>query len=143
MFEIVEKFSYLGLFAILFIEEAGIFLPIPGDIFIATVAALPNTNYFALVATVVLATLAGSTILFTLSKTFGNKLLVRLAKYIRLDEKRIKKIEKWFQKYGGATIVIGRLIPGLRTVTPFTAGLFKINYKTFWLFLKKSRRKSS
>src|SRR3990167_8496327 len=99
MFEIVEKFSYLGLFAILFIEEAGIFLPVPGDIFIATVAARPNTNYFALVATVVLATLAGSTILFSLSRTLGNKLLIRFGKYIHLDEKKIKRIERWFQKY--------------------------------------------
>ena len=47
MLEIVEKFSYFGLFLILFIEEGGIPLPVPGDIFIATVSALPNSNSFS------------------------------------------------------------------------------------------------
>ena len=133
MLEFVEKFSYLGLFIILFIEEGGIPLPIPGDVFIATVSALPNSNYFLIVLTVTLATLAGSTILFTLATKFGHKLLVKFGKYIKITPQKIKKVEKWFEKYGGAAIVIGRLIPGLRIVTPFAAGLFGVSYKTFWL----------
>ena len=134
MFEFVEKFSYLGLFIILFIEEGGIPLPIPGDIFIASVAALPNSNYFLVVAVVMTATLTGSTILFTSAAKFGHKLLVKFGKYIKITPQKIKKVEKWFKKYGGLAIVIGRLIPGLRIVTPFVAGLFGVSYKTFWLY---------
>ena len=134
MLEFVQQYSYLGLFLILFIEEGGIPLPIPGDIFIATAAALPSSNYFLIVATVVVATLAGSTILFTLTKKFGHRLLLKYGKYIKITPDKIKKVEKWFDKYGGATIVIGRLIPGLRTITPFTAGLFDVSYKTFWVY---------
>ena len=134
MLEFVEKFSYLGLFGILLIEEGGIPLPIPGDIFIATVAALPRSNYFLVVITVVTATLIGSTILFTLSKKIGHRLLLKYGKYVKITPQKVKKIEKWFVKYGGAAIVIGRLIPGLRIVTPVSAGLFDISYKTFWLY---------
>ena len=134
MFGVVEQYSYFSLLLILFAEEGGIPLPIPGDIFIASVAALPNSNYFLVVATVVLATLSGSTILFILSRTLGNKLFDKFGKYIKLTPKRIKKAQRWFKKYGGFAIVIGRLIPGLRTVTPFVAGLFEVSYKTFWLY---------
>lgn len=134
MAELIQHYSYFGLFLIIFAEEGGVPLPIPGDIFIAAAAALPNTNYFALVATVAFATLLGSTILFTLSRTLGHKLLTRFGKYIKLDQKKIKRVEGWFQKYGRATIVIGRFIPGLRVVTPFTAGLFKVSYRTFWVY---------
>ena len=134
MLEFVEKFSYLGLFLILFIEEGGIPLPIPGDIFIATVAALSKTNYFSLVLTVVAATLCGSTILFTLARFLGHKLIVKFGKYIKLTPEKIKKNEKWFIKHGGKAIVIGRLIPGLRIVTPAVAGIFEVSYKTFWLY---------
>lgn len=134
MLEFVEKFSYLGLFIILFIEEVGIPLPIPGDIFIATVAALPNSNYFLIILTVVTATLAGSTILFKLSKKFGHKLLIKYGKYIKITPQKIKKIEKWFEKYGGAAIIVGRLIPGLRIVTPIVAGTFGISYKSFLIY---------
>jgi len=132
--DFVERFSYLGLFLILFAEEGGIPLPIPGDIFIATVAALPKTNYFLLVLTVVTATLCGSTILFTLARFFGHKLIVKFGKYIKLTPEKIKRIEKWFEKRGGLAIVIGRLIPGLRIITPAVAGIFEVSYRTFWLY---------
>lgn len=131
---LIQDYSYLGLFVILFIEEAGVFLPVPGDIFIAATAALPQSNYLAIVATVMAATLCGSTILFFLSRTLGHKLLTKFGKFIKLTPPRIKKVEKWFKQYGGAAIVIGRLIPGLRIVTPFVAGLFEVDYKTFWAY---------
>src|SRR3989344_2500133 len=134
MMDLIQHYSYLGLFVILFIEEAVIFLPVPGDIFIAATAALPQSNYLMVVATVTASTLCGSTILFFLSKTFGRKLLTKFGKFIRLTPPRISKVESWFEKYGGSAIIIGRLIPGLRTVTPFVAGLFEVNYKTFWAY---------
>ena len=132
--DLIEKYSYFGLFLILLVEESGIPIPIPGDLFIAATAALPNSNYFLTVITVTVATLIGSTILFTLSKKFGHKLLLKYGKYIKFTPEKIKKVEKWFEKYGGAAIIIGRLIPGLRTATPFAAGLFQVSYKTFWLY---------
>lgn len=134
MFEFFQTYSYVGLSLILLAEEGGIPLPIPGDIFIATVAALPNSNYFLTVLTVVISTLVGSTILFSISKKFGNPLLIKYGKFIKVDEKKVRKIEKWFIKYGGLAIIIGRLIPGLRIVTPFVAGTFNVSYKTFWLY---------
>lgn len=134
MLEFFQTYSYLGLSIILFLEEAGIPLPIPGDIFIATVATLPNSNYFLTVLTVVISTLTGSTILFSISKKFGNPLLKKYGKHLKMDDKKVKKIEKWFTKYGGLAIITGRLIPGLRIVTPFVAGTFNLSYKTFWLY---------
>jgi len=132
--EFVEQYSYLGLFFILFIEEGGVPLPVPGDIFIATVAALPSSNYLLTILTVILATLIGSTFLFTIARKFGRNLLKKYGKYIKLTPEKIKKVDKWFKKHSGMAIVIGRLIPGLRIVTPFVAGLFGISYKTFWLY---------
>lgn len=132
--DFIEKYSYLGLFVILLIEEAGIPLPIPGDLFIGAASALPNSNYFFIVATVVTATLIGSTILFTLSSKVAHPLLVKFGPKIKITPEKIKKVEKWFEKYGGFAIVIGRLIPGLRIITPIVAGLFGVSYKTFWLY---------
>src|SRR3990167_7468935 len=85
--ELIEKFSYFeftrnmlsyfGLFLILFVEEGGIPLPVPGDIFIAAVSALPDSNYFLIVLTTASATLIGSTILFTLSHKICQPLIMK------------------------------------------------------------------
>src|SRR4030067_3827593 len=101
MLTIVEKFSYFGLFLILFVEEGGVPLPVPGDIVIATVSALPHSNYFLIVLTVVLATLLGSTILFTLAQKIGHPLIVKFGPKVKITPQKIKKIETWFEKYGG------------------------------------------
>src|SRR3989304_10278831 len=122
MIELIEKFSYFGLFLILLIEEGGVPLPVPGDIFIATVSALPHSNYFLIVLTTVSATLIGSTILFTLANKFGQKILKKYGKYIKITPEKIKKIDKWFEKYGGWAIVIGRGIPPPPVVEPTVAG---------------------
>ncbi|OGD91767.1 hypothetical protein A3D07_02385 [Candidatus Curtissbacteria bacterium RIFCSPHIGHO2_02_FULL_42_15] len=142
--ELIERFSYFeftrnmlsyfGLFLILLIEEGGIPLPVPGDIFIATVSALPHSNYFLIVLTTASATLIGSTILFTLAQKIGQPLIMKFGPKIKITPQKIKKIERWFEKYGGWAIVAGRLIPGLRIVTPIVAGLFGVSYKTFWLY---------
>ena len=134
MLDFVQEFSYMGLFLILLVEEGGIPIPIPGDIFIATASAFSKSNYLFVVATVVASTLIGSTILFTISKKVGNPLLLKFGPKIRITKEKVKKVEKWFEKYGGLAIVIGRLIPGFRTITPFVAGLFGVSYKTFWLY---------
>ena len=131
---IVEKFSYFGLFLILFIEEGGVPLPVPGDIFIATVSALPNSSYFLIVLAVVSATLLGSTILFTFAQKIGHPLITKFGPKVKITPQKIKKIERWFEKSGGCAIVIGRLIPGLRIVTPVVAGLFGVSYNTFWIY---------
>lgn len=133
MLEFFQTYSYIGLFLILFTEESGIPLPIPGDIFIALAAGLPNSNYFLIVTTVVISTLCGSTILFSLSRKFGHLLITKYGKYIKITPEKVTKIEKWFNKHGGRAIIICRLIPGLRIVTPIVAGTFRVSYKSFWL----------
>jgi len=132
--EILSQYSYLGLFFLILVEEAGVPLPIPGDIFIAAAAALPKSNYFIIVAEVTAATLIGSTILFTVSQRVGSPLINKFGKYIRFTPEKVKHVEKWFEKRGGAAITIGRLVPGLRTITPIVAGTFKVDYKTFWFY---------
>lgn len=134
MLEFFQTYSYIGLFLILFAEEGGIPLPIPGDIFIAVAAGLPHSSYLLIVTTVIISTLSGSTILFSLSHRFGHMLLTKYGKYVKITPEKVTKIEKWFTKHGGKTIVIGRLIPGLRIVTPIVAGTFELRYKTFWLY---------
>ena len=44
------------------------------------------------------------------------------------------KLDYFFQKYGGLTIVITRFMPFFRTFAPFIAGMGHMNFSKFTLF---------
>ncbi len=133
MLDFFQTYSYFGLFTILLLEEGGIPFPIPGDLFIAAVAFMPNSNYLLIVATVIISTLFGSTFLFSLSRKFGLPIILKITGLIRIKKEKIEKAKKIFKKHEKFAIILGRLVPGFRTITPIVAGTFKISYKTFWL----------
>jgi len=134
MLDFLILHRYLALFLLLFVEEAGVPLPIPGDVSILVVSTLPNVNYFGVCFFVITATLFGSSILYYISYLFGRPFLDRFGPKIRVTNQRVERFQKWLNKYGGPAIILGRLTPGLRTVTSIAAGIFEIPFRTFFVF---------
>jgi len=134
MLEFLTAHRYLALFLYVFIEEAGVPLPVPGDISILVVSTLKNVNYVGVAFFVICATLFGSSILYFISYKFGRTFLDKFGPKIKVTPQRTEKIQKWMEKYGGPAIVIGRLTPGLRTVTSIAAGIFRMPFRTFLIY---------
>lgn len=122
---------------LLFIEECGIPLPINGDIILAYTGYRLSLNpsgpgigqaFFA----AQFAALAGSTVLFFLSRRWGQMIILKIGKFIFLKEEHIKKAERLFARWGVLGIIVGRHIPGFRipvTIFAATAGV------KYWVFL--------
>lgn len=127
--------SYLPGYFALYIEESGIPLPAPGDVFVMYVGIhIPHlwaawiVAWLGLVAAVV----AGATNLFFLSKTFGTRLVQsRYAEYVHLSPERLARAESWFKKYGVLAIIFGRHIPGFRVPITVAAGVLGVSYRVF------------
>lgn len=123
---------------LLFIEEAGIPLPINGDIILAYTGYKLSLNpsgpgiWQAFFAAQV-AALVGATILFYLSKRWGQVVLLKLGKFIFLKEEQIRKAERLFARWGILAIIVGRHIPGLRVPITIFAATSGIKYLTFIL----------
>ena len=116
---------YLSLFLLLFIEEAGIPLPTPGDTIIL-LAGAPTV-----VSLVVMATLCGSSILYWVSRLGGMAVLGRLCRFAHIREERVEGVGRWLRRHTGPVIVFGRLTPGFRTITSIASGTFAISYPPF------------
>ncbi len=132
--ELIEKWHYAGLFGIIFVEEAGVPLPIPGDLFIAAAGFLAyqgKTSGPAVVAVVTVATVLGAAILFTLAQRGGRPLLRRFARRFGYTEEREYRVEQWLARRGSPAVVIGRLVPGLRIVMTVVAGALGMRRSTF------------
>lgn len=132
----VAQWGYLGVFAVIFIEEAGVPLPVPGDLFIAALGAVGHANASTFAMTmlfVVAATVGGSAMLFEVSRRLGQPMLMRIGKRFGFTEDRALKTERWLEKRGVYAIIIGRLTPGLRIVLTVAAGALRMRREVFIL----------
>lgn len=122
---LLQRWHYIGLFLALFAEEAGIPLPVPGDLFIGAMGAAGRTGHANFIVTTVIvmaAALGGSAILFETSRRLGQPFLLRIGRRFGFDADRAVRVELWLKRRGAVAIVAGRLIPGLRIVLTVAAG---------------------
>lgn len=124
----------LGLFLFLLIEEAGVPLLFPGDVLIIAAGARPDRTLdrvLLVLGSAALASTMGSSLLYLLARRGGRPLLERYGRFLHLSEGRLATVERWAERHGAPAIVLGRLIPGLRTPTTIMAGIALIPYRTF------------
>jgi membrane protein DedA with SNARE-associated domain len=131
----VHNHAVLAPLLFLLVEEMGVPLPVPGDAIIAYVGyglsksdsvTLWQATIVALVSVVI-----GSTVLFYLSRCWGQTAVRWLGKFIFLKQSHIDRVERLFERYGIWAIIFGRHIPGLRAPITIFAGSSGMRYRTF------------
>jgi membrane protein DedA with SNARE-associated domain len=133
--ELAQRHGPLISYLLLYIEESGIPLPVPGDVFVMYVghsfrdsAALLVLGWLGLVVCVVL----GSTNLYLIAREWGRWLVTgRVGAIIHLTPKRLETAENWFRRWGPLAIIFGRHIPGFRVPITVACGIFRVSYPVF------------
>lgn len=127
--------AYLPGFAALYVEESGVPLPAPGDVFVMYVGIHVPHNLVAWIAAwlgLIVAVVLGATNLFLLSRKYGRQLAESsVAEYVHLSHARLIRAERWFKRYGVLAIIFGRHIPGFRIPITVAAGVFQVPYRVF------------
>jgi membrane-associated protein len=133
--DLLNRYGYLVGFALIYIEESGVPLFIPGDAFLLYVGhRLPHNVPVFLFAWVgfVIAVTFGSTNLYLLSRRYGRRLLEhRFAALLHLTPERLSQAEQSFRRWGAWALIFGRHIPGLRVPLTVAAGVLKLPYRIF------------
>ncbi len=130
----LARWQYLGAFVGIFLEESGVPLPVPGDVFIAALGASGRAGHATFLMTTLVvftATLSGSTILFELSRRLGHPLLLRVGRRFGFDGARADRVEVWLKTHGSVTVALGRLVPGFRIVLTVAAGALHMGRVNF------------
>src|SRR5207247_4993701 len=133
--DFMRQNSFLPGFALLYLEESGVPLPAPGDVFVMYVGTrIPHTPVSLVAAWLGLrlSVVLGATNLYLISKRYGRRLAEsQFAEYVHLSHERLAKAEVWFKRYGVLAIIFGRHIPGFRIPITVACGVFRIPYRVF------------
>ena len=108
--------TYFILFLIIFMETGLVFTPFYPGLFTfaaGAFAVLNSLNIFVLLVVLTVAAILGDTVNYWIGHFFGKKIVAHPR--IPIDEEHIKETQKFFNKYGGKTIIIGRFMPFVRT----------------------------
>ena len=126
--------GYWALFFLLAIEEAGVWLPLPGDTLVmygGYQAYHGHMNGLGVLGAAIAGSYAGSMTLYFIALKGGHRLLLRYGKYIHLHPERVDRMERWFRRYGIWAIIVARMIPGLRIASTVMAGVIAVPFRTF------------
>ena len=129
---------YSPLFLIVFVETGLVFFPfLPGDslLFAAGVFSADGggLNIWATLFVFYAAAILGNTSNYWIARFFGAR-IIDSGKVKALTPERMSKLDHFFAKYGGLTIIITRFMPFFRTFAPFIAGTGHMNFAKFTLF---------
>lgn len=126
--------TYLLLFLIIFCETGLVVTPIlPGDSLLfatGTFAASGSLKAGWLFAILSVAAVAGDTVNYWIGYFVGPKVFHK-EKVRFLNREYLDRTHRFYEKYGGKTIIIARFIPIIRTFAPFVAGIGKMTYRHF------------
>lgn len=137
LIEVIKTAGYVGLFAIIF-AETGLFLGffLPGDSLIFVAGFLASQGLFspALLALVLfVAAFTGNIAGYEFGRRVGPRLFSREDSLL-FRKDHVTKTKKFYDKYGGKTVMIARFVPIVRTFAPILAGVAEMGYPVFLAF---------
>jgi membrane protein DedA with SNARE-associated domain len=138
-----ERFGYVGVVIAMAIESAAI--PLPSELILPfagwsvskgltePLTSSPWSYWGAVVAGVVGNTL-GSLASYAIGAYGGRPLVERYGKYVLISAHDLELADRWFARYGEATVFFSRMLPIVRTFISVPAGIARMPLWRFTLF---------
>jgi len=135
--QLIAWAGYTGLAAIVFCETGllvGFFLP--GDSLLVTSGFVASQGKFDIVllnGLLMAAAILGDSTGYGIGYLTGPKIFKR-EESLFFKRGYLERTHRFFEKYGGKTIILARFVPIVRTFAPTVAGVGRMTYRRFLLF---------
>lgn len=137
LINLISSTGYPGVFLVILIEYSCFFFPIPSEVTLPFIGYLASIKSISLLGAIVISSLAGITgslICYYIGYFGGNPVLHFISKKYKSTMKPINYSKQWFTRYGKFSILLGRLLPVVKSFISFPAGIAKMNIFIFILY---------
>ena len=130
--DVIDKMGLVGVFLLMAAESAC--LPIPSEatmLFAGFNVSEGEYSLFVVTTVGVLANLVGSWIAYAIGYFGRIDILEKHGKKLHIKPSHLQWADRWFQRYGDATVFFSRMLPIIRTFISLPAGVARM---PFWRF---------
>lgn len=127
--------GYSAVVVLMAIQSACI--PLPSEVIMPLAGyALAHTQWELIVLATVasLASNIGSIPAYWVGAKGGRAMVERYGRYVLLSKRDLDRADYFFAKYGSITVLIGRMLPIVRTFIALPAGIAKMNLVRFHVY---------
>ncbi len=132
---LIASGGYLAVVLLMAVQSACI--PIPSEVImpLAGCALAHSQAQLILLATVAsLASNLGSIPAYWVGAKGGRPMVERYGSWLLLSRRDLDRVDQFFTRYGSITVLIGRMLPIVRTFIAFPAGVAKMNQARFHIY---------
>ena len=102
--------------------------------FLASQQGLPLISVIPLIILGAIGATIGTTAIYLIALKLGRTILLRYLKFVKVSEKKLERVEIWFEKYGDKAVFLGRMVPVMREMISVPAGLLRMKIPKFVLY---------
>jgi membrane protein DedA with SNARE-associated domain len=136
---VIARWGYFGVAILTFLEN--VFPPIPSELVIPLagfVAAQGDLRLGVVIAMGTFGSLAGATVWYAVGRRIGERRVRawvdRHGRWLTLSAADVDRSQQWFERHGSAAVLLGRLMPGVRTFVSLPAGFSAMPPGRFLLY---------
>lgn len=133
--KIINKFGYTGIFVTTAMEYAC--FPVSSEFllpFIGYSVSKGEMHILTAILTSTLGGITGSLFCYFVGRFSANFIEKKLCKRFKSIRAGINNAKRYFNKYGGRSVFLGRVFPIVRTYISIPAGMVKMNLSKFILY---------
>ena len=132
---VIGATGYLGVALLMGIESACV--PLPSEIimpFAGYQVYLHHLTLWGVATAGALGCNIGSAVAYWIGAYGGRPLVERFGRYVLLSRHDLDRTTQFFEKYGSITVLVGRLLPVIRTFIALPAGIARMPQGRFHLY---------
>lgn len=132
---VISSGGYLGIVLLMGVESACI--PLPSEVIMPFSGYLVSTGRFDLFLAATAGAIGcnlGSIVGYEIGKRGGRPLAERWGRYVLIGPGEIDMADRFFARWGSVAVLVGRLLPVIRSFIAFPAGVARMRLVPFHIY---------